>query len=171
MTLKWERATWAGGPGSGLIAGIIFGFTQMVAAGLAGSAAILPLLLAASVVLGGRAFTIEALALVGTVGIFVHIALSGIFGLVYGLVNSRFARETRTSRSRQAILGLLYGAALWLVNFQVIARLLYPWFLDLPQVVQLGMHALFFGLPLALMYGGVERRAVRTGEDGIPRAA
>jgi hypothetical protein len=30
-------------------------------------------------------------------------------------------------------LGLLLGAMIWLVNFQIIARILYPWLLMTPQ--------------------------------------
>jgi hypothetical protein len=46
----------------------------------------------------------------------------------------------------------------WFVNFQIIARVLYPWFLGAPQFLQAVMHGLFFGLPLALIYAASERR-------------
>ena len=90
--------------------------------------------------------------------LWVHLALSALLGLIYGLVNARLSPETETRWARQAGLGLLFGALVWLVNFQVVARLLYPWFLTTPQSVQLLLHALFFGLPLGLMYAAAERR-------------
>jgi hypothetical protein len=158
------------GIGYGIVAGIIFGAMEMLGARLMGDPAIAPLRMFASIVLGQDALAVTAPGTAIVVGTVVHLILSGIFGLVYGLVNSRFSREIRTERRNQAVLGLLYGTALWLVNFQFIARLFYPWFLELPQLLQLGMHVLFFGIPLALMYGGAERRAV-VEEPEIRRAA
>ena len=77
---------------------------------------------------------------------------------VYGVINGQLSVETQTSWSRQLGPGFVYGAVLWFVNFQIIARVLYPWFLMAPQFLQMAMHALFFGLPLELMYGRGERR-------------
>jgi hypothetical protein len=77
---------------------------------------------------------------------------------VYGAINGTFSPATETSYIRQAGLGLLFGVILWFVKFQIIARIAYPWFLTRPQLPQLLMHAVFFGLPLALMYAAAERR-------------
>jgi len=42
---------------------------------------------------------------------------------------------------------------LWLIDFQLLGRLFYPWFLELPQAPHAILHALTFGLPLGLVYG------------------
>ena len=47
--------------------------------------------------------------------------------------------------------GLAYGLALYLVNFQIIARLFFPWFVDERgpgQVVEIIVHPLAYGLVL-----------------------
>jgi hypothetical protein len=68
-------------------------------------------------------------------------------------------RRTQTSGWSQAAIGIIYGVALHVVNFHVIARAAYPWFLDANQYMQLVMHALAYGLPLGLLYALAERRA------------
>ena len=84
--------------------------------------------------------------------------LSAAFGLIYCLITARTSETTKRSWGTQAGIGALYGMALWLVNFQIVARIAYPWFLDAPQTAQAMLHALFFGLPLGLAYAGAGRR-------------
>ena len=84
--------------------------------------------------------------------------LAATFGLVYGIVNAWVREDTQQNPWAQAALGTLFGAALYAVHFQLIARAAYPWFLDVPQYPQLAMHALAFGLPLGLIYAGFEWR-------------
>lgn len=152
----------------GLIAGIIFGIMEVIGAAVMGDPALMPIRMFASVVLGQAALETVAAGTVLIVGIIVHLALSAGFGLVYGLVNSRLSIETQTNWARQAGIGLLFGAALWLVNFQIISRVLYPWFLMAPQFLQMMMHAIFFGLPLGLMYAGAERRVRHIRKAPVP---
>lgn len=147
------------GLGFGLIAGVIFGVMEMVGAALMGDPFVMPLRMFASVVLGQAALTATPLGTVVVVGALAHLVLSGVFGLIFAVIVSRLSSETRASFGAQAAIGLLFGAALWLVNFQIIARALYPWFLQAPQFLQMLMHAMFFGLPLALLYASAERRA------------
>lgn len=44
--------------------------------------------------------------------------------------NARLSTQTQTRWGRQVGLGLVFGAMPWLVNFQIVARLFYPWFSD-----------------------------------------
>jgi hypothetical protein len=88
----------------------------------------------------------------------VHLALSALFGFVYVQVNDRLAMADHLRHGRQALIGVLYGALLWAVAFQVFARLWYPWLLQTNQLVQLVIHSVFFGLPLGLLYAGFERK-------------
>ena len=145
------------GIGFGLIAGLIFAIVQMIAAAAAGISALAPLRMAGSVVLGSAALDQTQGGAV-LMGILVHAVLSAAFGFLYGIANAKGTRRTQTDWGRQVGLGLAFGALLWFVNFQLIARGFFPWFLEPNQFAQLLMHAVFFGLPLSLMYAGAERR-------------
>ena len=113
----------------------------------------------ASVVLGRAALDTTSFGVALLVGGIAHLLLSALFGLVYGLFAGQLPAQMLTNRRKQAWLGLCFGATLWLVNFQIIALILYPWLLRTSQLLQLMMHALFFGLPLALMFSAAEGRA------------
>ena len=145
------------GIGFGLVAGVMFAIVEILITGLMGGAPLMPLRLFASILMGQDALYATTTGTV-VLGALVHLVLSGLFGLFYGLVNAGFTSRTQTHWGRQAVLGLAFGALLWFVNFQIVARIAYPWFLESPQLLQLLVHALAFGLPLALMYGGAERR-------------
>jgi uncharacterized membrane protein YagU involved in acid resistance len=142
---------------AGLIAGVIFAVVEIVGAAMMGNPALMPVRMFASVVLGQGAME-GPLGVPLVVGTIAHLALSAVFGVIYGLLSARASEATKTSFGRQAGLGILFGLAVWLVNFHIIARVLYPWFLGTPQFLQAMMHGLFFGLPLALVYAASERR-------------
>lgn len=155
----------------GLITGALFAIMTVTSAAMTGDSLFSPFRMFASIVLGQVALeSLESLpaGAIFCVGSIVHFVLSAAFGLVYGAVNARFSAETQTHWGRQAGLGLLFGVVLWLVNFQIIARIFYPWFLMTPQFLQMSLHALFFGLPLALMYAGAERQAHHLGHAPAP---
>lgn len=158
MSANTRRAA-RDGVSFGLLAGILFLVAEMSASTLLGTAPSLPLRLFASVLIGPEAMqlaTIESAVLIGTT---VHLAFSALFGLVYGFVASRLSGGNGVRWGRQIALGLLFGALLWLLAFQVVGRLVYPWFLIPPQPFQLALHALFFGLPLSLLWAATEPRA------------
>jgi uncharacterized membrane protein YagU involved in acid resistance len=142
---------------AGTIAGVIFAMMEIIGAATMGTPALMPIRMFASVVLGKGAMEgpLGTALLVGTIA---HLLLSAVFGIAYGVVSARLSGATRTSFGRQAGIGILFGLAVWFVNFQIIARVLYPWFLGTPQFLQAMMHGLFFGLPLALIYAASERR-------------
>jgi hypothetical protein len=142
---------------AGLIAGFIFAMAEIAGAAVMGDPPLMPVRMFASVVLGQGAMEgpLGGPLVVGTIA---HLVLSAVFGIVYGLLAAKTSEATKTSFGRQAGLGILFGLAVWLVNFHVIARVLYPWFLGAPQFLQAMMHGLFFGLPLALIYAASERR-------------
>jgi hypothetical protein len=149
------------GVGYGIVAGVIFAAMEIVAAVAMGMPAAMPMRMFASVVWGGTAMSTASFGTVIFVGGIAHLALSAISGGIYGLGDALFSAHTRKSYGSQIVFGLLFGAAVWFVNFQIIARLAYPWFLDAPQGLQLAMHSLFFGLPLGVMYAAAERHATR----------
>lgn len=147
------------GIGFGLLAGVIFAVVQIIAAVAMGMSALEPMRMFASVLFGAAALQFGPGAALIAGGI-IHLVLAAIFGVVYGLINARLPLEAHTNAGTQVVLGLVYGAALWLVTYQIIARVAYPWFLDANQLAQFLLHAIFFGLPLGLLYAAGERRAV-----------
>lgn len=145
------------GIGFGLLAGIIFAVAEVIAAVAMGMPALEPFRMFASVLFGAGALEFgPGAALIA--GAIIHLILAAIFGVIYGLINTRLPLEAHTNWGSQIVLGLVYGAALWLVTFQIIARIAYPWFLETNQLAQFLLHAIFFGLPLGLLYATGERR-------------
>jgi hypothetical protein len=143
----------------GLVAGAIFAVAEIAAAAMMGDPALMPIRMFASILLGEAALAEVTLGAAVVVGLLVHFVLSAIFGVTYGaIVNGVLSPTTRGSMGAQTAIGLGFGAVLWLVNFQIIGRLLFPWFLMAPQFAQLVLHAVFFGLPLGLMFAASERR-------------
>jgi hypothetical protein len=144
---------------AGLLAGLLFAIVKTIGAGAMGASPMIPWRMFASTVLGERA--LEQTPLGGTivVGVLAHFVLSAIFGVIYSVAAHRFLSDkTRRSYAREAALGLLFGIGLYLVNFHVTARLLYPWFMTGNQGAQFIHHTVFFGLPLALLFTASERR-------------
>ncbi|MBL9021249.1 MAG: hypothetical protein JNL21_03570 [Myxococcales bacterium] len=153
------------GAAAGLVAGVLFAIAQVLLAAVAGRPPTFVFRLVASVLLGRAAFDTTTLSGAIVVGTVVHLALSAFYGFVYGSLTAGLSDATQISSSRQAALGLGFGALVWLLNLEGIARLAYPWFLGTPQLVELALHAAFFGLPLGLLYASAERRvpaALRT---------
>ena|SRR5437868_1694333 len=148
------------GIGFGLIAGIVFAIAQVIAAVVVREPAIFVFRRLASVLLGAQALVTTPTPTAVGVGIFANLYLSAMFGLFYGVYNSALTQPTRRSLARQATIGALYGVMLWLVNSQVFARYRYPWLLELPQLPQMFLHAVFYGVPLGLLYATAERRVV-----------
>ncbi len=147
-----------GAAGAGIVAGIIFGLVEMAATAARSSPISMPLRMFASIIVGSQALQDMPLASMAVLGIVVHLVLSAIFGLIYGLAMRAFPPATRVSYGAQTILGAGYGLLLWLVNFQLIARSAYPWFLSDAQGLQVVLHAVAFGIPLGLQYAGLVRQ-------------
>ncbi|MGC4120288.1 MAG: hypothetical protein QM765_38045 [Myxococcales bacterium] len=146
---------------SGLLVGALFAAAEMVGSQILGASPVSPWRAFASTALGQRALEQVPLATALPVGVVAHFVLSALYGVAYAFANRRLcANETRSSFSREAGLGLFFGLALYVVNFQVFARLIYPWFLGANQVAQLIYHVFFFGLPLALLITVLERKAL-----------
>ncbi|WNG35416.1 hypothetical protein F0U61_18375 [Archangium violaceum] len=142
----------------GLIAGLIFAVVKIIGSVSMGNPAWMPVRMFSSVLLGREAFSdVVWRGWFTALGLGVHFGLSALLGLIYAVIESQMSVEGRTSWGRQSAVGLLFGAAVWLVNYQIIARLFYPWFLETPQFLQLALHAVVFGWPLGLMFAATER--------------
>jgi len=153
------------GAGAGLFAGAVFAIMLVAAAAMNGQSPFLPLGMFASLLMGeGALHTLSSLPMV--VGTLVTITLSMIFGAIYGLLTGFLSPRTRADWAVEAVAGLGFGAALWLINFQVFARLLFPWLASGPQLVLVVAHTLFYGVPLGLIQAAITE--ADRGEDREP---
>lgn len=142
----------------GVLAGGLLAIAEIVSVSLRGGAPLLPVQLFASVSLGGAALDTAPLRVVVPLGLATHALLSTSYGALYGALYARLDLRSRTSLSRQALLGIAFGLALFTVHFQGLGRLFYPWLLEEEQALHAALHALAFGLPLALMVVSTERQ-------------
>jgi hypothetical protein len=153
------------GVAAGLTGGLAFILVNMFAAQSAGKPPIAPFLAISTLfrfsdmpIMQPMAVPVEV-----TLGIIVHLFLSVLFGIGFALI----APLLRTSALLVAG-GLAYGLALYVVNFQVIGRLFFPWFVDPRgpnQILELIVHPLAFGLALVPFFLSTATRADRTTTD------
>jgi len=146
------------GMGLGLLAGLVFVAVEIGFATASGLGPAWPFRLFSSVALGRDALDLLPADDAILLGTSLHVVLSALYGIAYGVYNAALIDETRTAWLRQSLIGTGFGVLLWVMNVQVLALSHFPWFLELPQGPQLVMHALGFGLPLGLLYAAVERR-------------
>lgn len=146
---------------SGAFAGLSLLLVQGLAATLSNESFLVPFRFTSSLVLGEGALLMDGVVIPIVVGAFASAALGAAFGAIYGVVNASFSQETQHRRARQLAMATLFALALWVFNYQVIARVLFPWFLASPALFQMLVHVGGFGVPLGLRYAGVQRRAPR----------
>ncbi len=135
---------------AGIVAGVVFAaFEMIVSAIMMGAEAFfMPLRMIGAIALGSAALEPNySLAAAGFAGLLVHMALSVVYGIIFAAAMSQWRRGDGFT----VLLATLYGIALWLVNFYVIAPIAFPWFLEANPVVQFIAHAFFFGTVLGLV--------------------
>jgi hypothetical protein len=116
------------------------------------SAFFMPLRMIAAMVLGKQALDPSySLLTVVAVGLPVHMMLSAIFGVILALLFVYIPALARSATAR-LVVATLYGFALWIVNFYVIARAAgWSWFPDNTNaVVELIAHTVMFGTVLGI---------------------
>jgi|SRR6266508_1754830 len=135
----------------GLVAGVLFAVATMWFVTSIEQPARMPLLMISTIVLGDDAMASgEANE---PVGLAVHMVLSITFGVVFAFVASRL-------RTNGAVMlaGLAYGALLYLLNFQILARVAFTTFKMANQPFELLVHIVFGALlALAFYSSGVRR--------------
>ncbi|RYZ35374.1 MAG: hypothetical protein EOO71_35650 [Myxococcaceae bacterium] len=143
----------------GVAAGVMLALAETALSVAAGDGAFRPVRMSAAVVLGTPAFTPQvSTGLAVAVGLTVHLTISAGWGLMYTLLDAMLPTDGRGRWEFQAAVGMLFGIFVWLVDFQLLAHGYFPWFLDAPQFLQIVWHAVFMGLPLALLFTAAERR-------------
>lgn len=111
---------------AGLVAGVALGLAQFLIAAARDEAALTPLRLVASLLLGQSALDPnESTALVIFVGLVLHLLLAAAFGVVFVAL---LALTFQLSARLWLLLGygMLFGFILWEVNFLAVLPLVYP---------------------------------------------
>jgi hypothetical protein len=137
----------------GLLAGVIFATGEMLVGRAMGNPLLAPWRGFASLLLGHSALEGPLTFGIFLAGVIAHFALSAVYGAAWGLLVSYTPYKWLTSWGANIALGGLYGLALYLVNFLVVAPLLYPWFRETNQPAQIFFHVVLFGLPLGAYLG------------------
>lgn len=147
---------------AGVVAGIVFAMFEMVMASIMGDGFFMPLRMIGAIVLGeGALEATYSLSTAATAGLLVHMMLSAIYGAVFGAV----VGYVPALRGRGALLvgaATLFGFALWIVNFYVIAPIAFEWFEMADPMVQFVAHTFFFGSASGLLM--LTRSSVRRRE-------
>jgi hypothetical protein len=173
-----RHVPWPGGPGrppldalitrgaaAGLVAGQVFILVNMFAAQSAGKPPIAPFLAISTLFRFSEMPIMEPAAAVPAevvIGLNVHLLLSALFGIGFALI----APLLRSSWALVAG-GLVYGLLLYVINFQVVARVFFPWFVDPRgpnQIVELIVHPLAYGLVLVPFFLSVVHGDAGTGD-------
>lgn len=136
------------GIGYGILAGTIFAMGEMFINLFMGKEFFGPLRLIGSMVLGTQALMpTYSLLIAGIVGLIVHMMMSAIFGLIFFVLLTIF-KQRSASILGLMISGSIYGLVLWVVNFLIIAPMLFP---------QFGMASQFWNGFIAhtFLFGGI----------------
>ena len=143
--------------GIGIGAGAVFSWVVMMESVLRHEPSLITFGLFASPVLGQRVVSDATTPSVLLVGALVNIVLSAVFGALYERLVA--LQPNRSHRwERVASWGALYGLVLYLVNFQLISRLIFSWVLEQAQWPYFIAHVFVFGPVLAVMYEVAQRR-------------
>lgn len=138
---------------AGLTGGLLFALANMWFAAAHGKPLVAPFL-AISTIFHGSDMPVASSSDV-IAGLVLHLGMSLLFGIVFGLgvVLLRLPRRPLLL----LVAGLVYGLALYLLNFQIIGRIAFPWFIDPKgpnQIFELWIHPVAYGLLLVPFFIG-----------------
>jgi len=128
----------------GLVAGAVFAVANMWFAASNGMPAIMPLKAMASIVQGAPAVMDGSASPV--VGVLVHVVLSIAFGVGLAL----FIRPLHAA-GHQVVAALVYGAALYVVNFLILAPLFFKAFTMVNQPFEAVVHVVYAAVALPFL--------------------
>lgn len=129
----------------GIVGGAVFIGITMWFSATQGNPPAAPFKLISSIVLGADSLMNGAASV--PVGALVHTANSLIFGVILGLIAARLP-----SNISIAVAGLVYGLLLYLVNFQLIGRFVFPQFQMPNQPFELLSHLVFGALAALFLF-------------------
>jgi hypothetical protein len=143
-----EEPTLSGRMARGAVGGILAGLAFAAVAGwniTSSDGSVRQLFLAISTIVLGDDAVVTGEADYA-VGLMVHFAISIFYAMGFGLISSRL----RTNGT-VALMGALYGVAIYVLDFRVFAPLWFETFEDVDQSFQLLIHILY-GLVVALAF-------------------
>ncbi len=135
----------------GISAGIIFAVFEMVMNMFLGQSFLGPLRMISSIALGAQALDPGySILTAGAVGLIIHVILSAVYGVIFvrllGLI-----KRFNTPLNTRMLFGLLFGLALWVVNFLIIAPVAFPQFTEMNQFWNgFVAHTFVFGAALGI---------------------
>lgn len=135
---------------AGLLAGAVMAVAETAVAALALGDAMLPWRMFASIILGRSALEGAAGPATVVIGAVIHFALSVAFAVIWAAAVRVVPPDIRHSYAAHTAAAMIYSLLLWILNFQIIARVAYPWLVGHFEVAQLVIHAVAYGLPLGL---------------------
>jgi len=142
---------------AGIVAGIVFAAFEMIVSALmtGPEAFFMPLRMIGAIALGPEALDPGySIVTAGVTGVIVHLVLAIIYGVIFGEIAAMLRGQGAFT-----IAGSIFGLALWLINFYVIAPFAFPWFLDANPLVQFIAHTFFFGSVLGYYLWESHRRS------------
>ncbi len=150
----------------GVIAGIVFAMFEMIMAAVlnGADAFFMPLRMIGAIVLGMKALDpAYSLVTAGMVGLMVHMMLSIMFGIIFAALVA-YIPGLANSSPILVVAASVYGFALWIVNFYIIAHVAgWLWFPDKTNVpVQFVAHTIMFGTVLGLFLDRTHARDATT---------
>ncbi len=130
---------------AGLLGGLVFAVANMYFAVTHGKPSVAPFLAISTIFQATESPTMDAQSVI--TGLVLHLGLSMLFGVAFALLVASWVRKPLL-----LVLGsLVFGVVLYLVNFQVVARLFFPFFLNPMgpnQTFELWIHPVAYGLVL-----------------------
>lgn len=157
-TWKWRATDWTAAAVSGFAAGAVLMVLDLLWSAVFNpdgpwrtSHMIAPIFTGADTLpTSGYAFSLGVVA----ISLATHYALGIVFGLVMSALIVQLQLEA--TRSRALVAGAILGVLLYLLNFQVLAGLFFPWLTALRGADTLTAH-MVFGAVTALLYRRLNR--------------
>lgn len=109
----------------GVLGGLAFALAEVALSAALGFGSLDPMRAIGSIILGPEAMSVEYP--VGTavaVGLALHLVLSAVYGAIFAAILWTTGQAGRLS-SLAIVMGVLYALALWVVNFLVVAPMLF----------------------------------------------
>ncbi|MBI4319476.1 MAG: hypothetical protein HY675_13390 [Chloroflexi bacterium] len=130
----------------GIVAGIVFAIFEMAAAATMGLSFFDPVRLIASLAIGTQALSPAfPLATAVITGLVVHLVLSAVYGVIFVYLLA-LTNQISTSVGLLLLFGTIFGLALWVVNFLIIAPIFWPQFTMVDQFWNgFVAHTFFYG--------------------------
>lgn len=169
-----------GATGVGIGAGAALLAVMCLHSAARGESAFTPFSLTASLVLGEAASHSDAPSTL-LVGILIGTMAAMVDGFVFARLMFQLPESVSRAWAPRLLVGMAFGAIVYLFAFQVVGRLAFPWMLHADQPGWFAGHALVFGPLLAVMHHvalvrererlgltAIDSKVGRTGAHGNP---